>query len=182
MTAIMRDHSDRPDQNDLRRLFVDHHQHLLHKAWWSTNNRQDAEDLVQEVFVRLVQVWPTRAETVRNERAFVSTVLTNVIRDFYRSSNRRPQVAREPVEADAGSCNQPEPLLDDELGMVISVLPTRQRDVMYLIYGEDLKPATAAERLGISAKDCHRYHSLGLKRIRETLTEPQRTEEGRGER
>ncbi|MEV4310765.1 RNA polymerase sigma factor [Actinocrispum sp. NPDC049592] len=175
MTAIIRDH-------ELRRLFVDHHQHLLHKAWWSTNNRQDAEDLVQEVFVRLVQVWPSRAETVRNERAFVATVLSNVIKDFYRSSNRRPRVAREPVETDAESCSQPEPLLDDELGKVISVLPARQRDVIYLIYGEDLKPAMAAERLGISAKDCHRYHSLGLKRIRAQLTGPLPTEEGRGER
>lgn len=62
--------------------------------------RDDLEDLVQEVYLRLAR--QPRLDDVRSAEAFVITIATNLLRDGHRRRGRRgPQISLEACGADA---------------------------------------------------------------------------------
>ena len=66
-----------------KQRFMPHWRHLYWKAWRLTGNTQDAEDLVQEAFLKL---WTKRESlgTIDNVEAYLTTLLTNMFRDQLR--------------------------------------------------------------------------------------------------
>jgi RNA polymerase sigma factor (sigma-70 family) len=167
------DGADTHPEHAASRLFRKYGDQLLRRALWKTGNVQDAEDLVQETFVRVVKL-PSQQIVVREESAFLRTVLDNLIKDFYRTQGRRVQAVREPVEDDFFKprlgWEVEEAYLDESCREIIATLPRRQQETLLLIYGLDLSPAMAAERMNISPRDCHRFHYLALKKLREYET------------
>jgi RNA polymerase sigma factor (sigma-70 family) len=160
---------DSPRQADASRLFRQYGNQLLRRALWQTGSIEDAEDLVQETFVRFVKEPPSEL-VVRDEAAYLRTILGNLVKDFYRHRDRRVRVIREPEDSDfvpQSGWDAEEAYLDEDWRCFIATLPQRQQDVLYLIYGLDLSPAMAAERMEISPKHCYKYHHLALQKLRD---------------
>lgn len=117
-------------------------------AWRWCGDRQDAEDVTQDVCIRL-------AGAIRGFRGasrfstWLYMITLNVARDQMRKRRReqwrdadylREQAVAKPAESpDAES---------EELWQAVRQLPDKQRDAVLLIYGEGLSHAAAADVLG----------------------------------
>ena len=92
--------------NDVERLFRTYHQPLVRYLTRRLGDRDWAEEVAQETFLRAV-----RQETITSERSWLFAVATNLIRDEARKDARRRrhmELLRE--QAKAEEAVDPEPL------------------------------------------------------------------------
>jgi len=127
---------------------------LLRTANLLTWNLPEAEDLVQEAFLRSAKRWPSIAK-MDHPRAYVRRILVNLaLADGKRRS--RTGMASDPLDDDAvrhqvANTVSPDLLaIDDrfELEWMLADLPRRQRAVLVLRYFEDLSESETASVLG----------------------------------
>ncbi len=114
-----------------------------------TSNHEKAQDLTQEVFMRLWQAL-REGKKFTNERAFLYAVARNLVIDWYR---KKKEISLE-VLAESGF----DPSSDDHIGIVQNVefkyvmdvvgqLEDAYRDVVVLRYIDGLQPKEIAEIL-----------------------------------
>jgi RNA polymerase sigma-70 factor, ECF subfamily len=125
---------------------------LYRGAWAMCGSREDAEDLVQETFTRVL----ARPRLIRgDERAYLMRTLRNTFYSRLRTASRRPRTAGtlddvEPM--DIRPASQPAQALEmTELLEAIAALPDDFRlaivavDIIGLSYGEAAKALDARE-------------------------------------
>lgn len=84
---------------DITRLVNTHADELLRWALHKTNNREVAEDLVQDTFLSVIQsVEKFRGES--NTKTWLFSILNNKIIDYYRKSSSR-EILIQTVQSDA---------------------------------------------------------------------------------
>jgi RNA polymerase sigma-70 factor (ECF subfamily) len=142
------------DRSAFDRLSRRHLDRAYGVALRMTGSRADAEDVVQDVFLRLWQ----RPEAWRPGQAQFSTWLYRVVVNRCLDLKRRPKGAdldsvEEPQDPDA---NAEDSLLDAEraraLDGAVNQLPERQREAIVLTYTAGLRNAEAASAMEISVK------------------------------
>jgi RNA polymerase sigma-70 factor (ECF subfamily) len=127
---------------------------------------QDAEDAVQETFLRLY----TREEpfeSVEHLRHWLIRVTVNVCRDTLRSPWRRRRVSMEALAAEP-VFEQPEQL---ELYREVMKLPEKYRTVLDLFYYEELSVKEIAEVLHLRQSAVTTRLSRARAKLKEQLTE-----------
>lgn len=142
------------DRSAFDRLSRRHLDRAYGVALRMTGSRADAEDVVQDVFLRLWQ----RPDAWRPGQAQFSTWLYRVVVNRCLDLKRRPKgtdldSVEEPQDPDA---NAEDSLLDAErnraLGSAVDRLPERQRAAIVLTYTAGLRNAEAASAMEISVK------------------------------
>jgi RNA polymerase sigma factor (sigma-70 family) len=159
----------RADQAEFYRTNVSR---LLRYAYVRCGDRQWAEDLVQETFIRLFSAWSTERVAVADRRGYAARTLLNCFRDDLRRRNARP-----PTDLVSDHDDRPSsmPVADGEVDVTDQVraavcrLAPQQREVIYHFYYEDLSLAETARVMGIGPGSVHNYHSLAKKRLRTEL-------------
>jgi len=137
----------------LGELFERHHQRLFHFFLRLARSRQAAEDLVQEVFVRMLKY----RHTFRSESEFVPWMFTlarNAATDLYRA---RPKELPENPDTPEPQADLPHPVVDLEraeqeakLRRALARLDPAKREILLLARFSELKYGRIAEQLGIS--------------------------------
>ena len=136
------------------RLFERHGSAAWRLACRLAGDAGDAEDLVQEAFVRLWAQAPRWQAGQSGVAAFLTRVVTNLAID--RSRRKRPQ----PI-GDLPDDPDPAPLSDAVLAeadtarriqLCVAALPERQRAAIVLTYWEGLTGPMAAQTLDLSPK------------------------------
>jgi RNA polymerase sigma-70 factor (sigma-E family) len=120
----------------------------LRLAYFLTGDREQAEDLVQEAFVRVAG----RFRHLRVPDAF-DAYLRRTIVNLFMSQLRRRKLERAHAarERDVEPATAPDdPALRDELWRALATLPDRQRAAVVLRYYEDLSERETAQILGVS--------------------------------
>jgi RNA polymerase sigma-19 factor, ECF subfamily len=135
----------------------------------------DAEDLAQEVYLRLLRV----RSTVEHPKAYIYRVAANVIYEFClqrdRELGRLASGADDvPVEDIMDHAAGPERLLElrgveNTLSAVVAELPPMQRAVLLLAKHRGLSHAEIAARLGISVNTARVHLYRALARCRASL-------------
>ena len=130
--------------------------------------RATAEDLVQEAYIRLLQV----AQPLRSSRAFLFHTVTNLALNHSSDERRRADLRREVVapQADRVDSTTPErsALAIEELRAISDVfgaLPARTREVFILNRFDGLNQREIAERLGISLTVVEKHMSRAVLRL-----------------
>lgn len=126
--------------------------------------RADAEDLVQEVFLRALKGWP-RFRHRSEPRTWLWAITRNVLREYYRA---RP--ATEPLPEDLGTegpTNAAESRID--LTRALQALPRAQREVVILRLIQDYSVRDAARALGWPEVRVRVTLHRALGRLRELL-------------
>jgi RNA polymerase sigma-70 factor (ECF subfamily) len=135
--------------------------------------RDEAEDVVQEVFYRVL-----RSKTVPESfRAWLYRICRNRCLDIRRSRGRRPEDGTLPTGSrlDAGLTGHLTRLVRAErwehLRKLVEALPATQREVLHLRYAEDLSRAEIAEVLEIDEKlvKSRLFHGLEKLRLHDSL-------------
>lgn len=137
-------------------------------AWKWTRNRMDAEDIAQDVCVRLASA----IRSFRGEgrfRTWLYALILNAVRDLGRRSARERRRVEEWVSDPA--LQAPPADEDDmqEIWTAVQTLSPKQRDCVMLVYSEGLDHAEAAEVLGCSEPTVSWHLHEARKRLRTIL-------------
>lgn len=111
-------------------------------AYARTGSRADAEDIMQEVFVRLLRAGPDFADRA-HARAWLLRVAANCANDWFRAPWRRRE----------GPLTDSLPAPEHEDGGVVEAvlaLPAKYRAAVHLYYYEELSVAEIAKITGKS--------------------------------
>jgi RNA polymerase sigma-70 factor, ECF subfamily len=126
----------------------DHIDRLYRAAWALCGSREDAEDLVQDTYARVL----ARPRFLRNEDdlGYLLRVLRNTFLNTKRTERRRPRTAPLPEGAEERGSTRPERALEaKEVYEAVAALPDEFRDVIVAVDVAGLSYAEAAQALGI---------------------------------
>ena len=142
--------SQNGDAEAFGELIEDHYDLIHRTAWKWCGNRTDAEDIAQDVCVKL-----GRAIAGFDGRSAFSSwvyrITLNAVRDMQRAGRRRGRHADAYAEVmpESQPASQEEAATSRQLWAAVRTLPEKQRDAVLLVYAEELSHAAAAEIMGI---------------------------------
>lgn len=136
------------------------------------NGCPDAEDLVQDAFLRLLEYRSMlRPETVRS---FLYTIVRNLVTDYLRRHYKKQEVMACMMEGLSGTVIDTESTviandLFNQEKMGVKRLTSKVRIVYSMIRFEEKTLSEVSEELSISKRTIERYLLIGRKAIREYM-------------
>ena len=136
---------------------------ILRLSYAYLKNTQDAQDVCQTVFVRLLTE-PREFESGEHERAYILRMAANACKDLLKSPWRRRT-------CDLEACAQvPAPETSDgSVLAAVNQLPAHYRSVIYLSSYEGYQASEIGEILGVPTATIHTRLARGRARLRELL-------------
>jgi RNA polymerase sigma-70 factor (ECF subfamily) len=129
---------------------IEMHYDFIHAtAWKWTRSRTDAEDVAQEVCVRLAGA----IRSFRGEgrfRTWLYTLVLNAVRDLARKAVRERRKTEEWSQDPAMRVDGTQEDDMQEIWTAVQTLSPKQRDAVMLVYSEGLDHAEAGQVLGCS--------------------------------
>ncbi len=159
------------DRASFSALVGRHYDFVFRLAYRLTGRREDAEDVAQDVCMRL-------GSAIRGYRGggkfttWLYALTLNAVRDAARKGAREAGKARAfGVQAliDAEAAPEPETRAD-ALWEAVRLLPPRQRDAVTLVYGEGLSHDEAADILACSAATVSWHVHEARKRLKQIMS------------
>lgn len=159
---------------------VDRHLGRVHRlATRLLDDASEAEDIAQELFLRLWQAAPNWRRGEARVSTWIHTVTLNLCRDRLR--RRRPQLRiDETVEhlLPADESAQPEHRLqsdqrEQQLRAAIQALPERQREALLLFHFEGLDQAECAAALDVSVDALESLLARARRALKQRCSAPQ---------
>jgi len=151
-------------------LIEAHYPAIFRIAYKWCGNREDAEDIAQDVAIKLGRT----VGTFKGNAAFstwIYRITLNAVRDFQRKAGRRAQslsaMAHEPRSQTAPD----EALAQSELWRKVRTLAPKQRDAVLLVYAEGLNHAEAARAMNCAEKTVSWHIHQARKRLKRLLEE-----------
>ncbi|GLQ98149.1 RNA polymerase sigma factor [Dyella mobilis] len=141
-------------------------------------HRWDAQDLVQEVYLRLLRMEPADAANILSPEAYLFTVAANLVKEHAVLRQQQPLgsdelehvvehlVAPSNVEADVDSESRRR-----HLASLMERLPPKCRAVMVMHYRDELSYREIAERMSISTNMVKKYIVKGLAACRQRMAD-----------
>lgn len=137
------------------------------------NNREDAEEITQEVFVKL---W-NRREAIKTELSFSSylfMIAKNAVIDVLRKKQKEAALAEGLKQKGEGHLSPADNSLEyKELSSIvqhaINNLPEKRRQIFLMIREEELSYKEIAEKLSISTKTVETHMRLALQQLRKSI-------------
>ena len=159
------------DANDFKRRFLPYHQKLYRVAFRLMGNAQDAEDMVQETYLKL---WKRREELppdIGNIEAYCVTLTKNLCYDALRAAHIEEE-ERTPEELNIAQDSDlfREVAARDEVNQVkriIETLPKQQRQVIMMRDVNACSMQEIEQATGLSAVNIRVLLSRTRKKIRE---------------
>jgi len=162
--------SDRRPALDLDELFADHGKRLYRLALRLSRSPEDAEDLVQETFLRVAEHARRVPRRPADSEAWLVRVLVNLSRDRHRRATtaRRATpalLAETPTVAAASTAVEAR----RDVVRALAALPPRRRAVVVLVELEELDSAEVARLLGIARVTVRWHLAAGRAELRRRL-------------
>lgn len=154
-------------------LFLAHHRRLVGLASLFVDDRESAEEVVQDAFLTLYRRWRLLRDPSAAV-AYLNKCVVNGGRERLRRGRRYdalvPRVAT-PLSPPLPSAEQTALVHDqsDHLWREIRTLPRRQREVLILRYYLDQSEAEIADTLGVSKGSVKTHASRGLATLAQRL-------------
>lgn len=151
-------------KEQMERYFRDYYLLAYRIAFSQVKNRADAEDIAQEVFIRLL-LHEQEYESEAHEKAWMIRVTLNLCRDLQKSKWQKSRVGMEHIpEKELEAFRVPFLKEDETLSLVLG-LPENYKNCLYLFYYEDYSIKEIADILGMQENTV----KTNLRRGREKL-------------
>jgi RNA polymerase sigma-70 factor (ECF subfamily) len=159
---------------DIAGLFREHNAALLRFAAAKLGSEQEARDVAQEAYVRLLQL--DRPETISYLRAFLFKIASNLAMDRLRARRRMPPAPAVTDEDLVAFDLSPERQCAGQemvavLKQALEELPVKCRDIFVLHRVEGLSRAEIAIRMGLGERMVRLYMARALEHVRRRLDE-----------
>lgn len=146
-------------------LFLAHHRRLVGLASLLVDDRETAEDVVQEAFASLYRRW-RQLRDPGAAVAYLNRAVVNGGRDVLRHGRRvtalEPRMVPRPEEVSSAENDAIEHDDADRLWQAVQKLPPRQRQVLVLRYYLNQSEAEIADTLQVSRGSVKQHASRGL--------------------
>ncbi|MGO9513105.1 MAG: RNA polymerase sigma factor [Steroidobacteraceae bacterium] len=159
------------------KAFRDHAVELQRFLARRVAHAQDADDLAQEVFARLLRVHD--AELIRNPLSYLLGIATHVVREFRQRKQHERVLFDSALTEDL--CDDPERAaaqsaaeqleLRERLDKALRQLPAAQQLVLLLVKRDGLSYAEAARSAGLSVHTIEKYVVEARARLRVILAD-----------
>ncbi len=126
----------------------------------------DAEDVVQDVFVKLCQNDFRLLRSYDASRAKITTWLTVVANSTAIDHLRRLRRRTEDIDAQPEAVLAVDPVIPEKVKIPDGLLSPRQALVLELLYQRDMTPGEAAEVIGIDPQTVRSMHHKALVKLR----------------
>lgn len=149
--------------DDLRALYRSQRTSLLRLATLLLHDEREAEEVVQDAFVRAHLAWPRLRDAGKGPAYLRSAVLNGArsrlrhLRVVRRRDRHEPTASGRSAEAEALASEDHHRMVE-----LLRSLPTRQRECLVLRFYLDLSEAEIAATLGISAGSVKTHVHRGL--------------------
>ncbi|MCW2601399.1 MAG: putative polymerase ECF-subfamily sigma factor [Frankiales bacterium] len=160
-----------PTLDLLTTLYTSHYRELVRLAAFLTGDRDGAEEVVQDAYVKVHGSWRGVREVDKAE-AYLRTAVVNLCRSRLRrrqvAAKHRPEPLRDAASAEASALEivRREAVLD-----ALHALPRRQREAVVLRYYGDLTEAQTAAAMGCSVGAVKSHTSRAMTALRPLLEE-----------
>lgn len=164
----------RGDDGAFRRIYDLYHPKVYGLAFFLTRSAVPAEDMTQEIFVKL---WMHREElpSVQHFERWLKTLVRNHAYNYLnRMAREKRMLTSQYLTVSSQACFTEEMLTEKEFNAVlrqaIDNLPPQQKKVYILSRQDGLKPDTIAQTLGISIHTVKNHLKAALAAIRLSLS------------
>ncbi len=138
-------------------------------ALWRTGSAEDASDVVQEVFLRIVEA-RSRLGSVKEPFPWLLGLAHHVAIDVARRSKRRATVPLDGVPfLAAAERDHASPIDAARVSRLLARLPAAQRDAIYLRHFEECTFARIGRITGVPAFTAASRYRLGIGKLRRLL-------------
>ncbi|WBQ04159.1 RNA polymerase sigma factor [Kribbella sp. CA-293567] len=156
------------DEDTVRELYEGCYRRLVGQLFAICGSRGEAEDAVQEAFVKAVEK-PRRFAQVDNPEAWLRTVALNVLRSRYRRASRFHGLLSRQVSPETATTG----MSADRVALVDALrqLPYEQREAIALHHIVDLPVREIAAQLGVPEGTVKARLARGRARLAPLLAE-----------
>lgn len=160
------------DETAFRQFYTDNMFRLFQFAFTFIQNREQAEEIVNDVFLRLWQN-RSRIDQIENISVYLYVAVKNTAANYQRQVNRRNPGGLEVAHHFYLSPDPEQLLITDELRKKIAAaidgLPARCKLIFKLVKEDGLSAAEVAAILDISYKTVTTQLTIALKKLEEAL-------------
>lgn len=151
-------------------LIAAHYDFIFRTAWKWSGNRQDAEDVAQDVCVKLASALKGFSGQ-SGFKSWLYRIVLNAVRDGQRQTVRRTRQAEalKHVSACALDPEQESAIANAQIWQRVRALPDKQRDAVLLVYGEEMSHAQAAAIMGTKESTVSWYVHEAKKALKELV-------------
>lgn len=159
-------------KNDLKEVYDQHFESLRGFLYYKTGDIELAEDLVQEVFIK---IWQKRADIKKETiKSLLFTIGNNLMINHYKHKqvvmgHQGDVIAQNKTEFKSPQFVLEEKEFEAKLNAVIEALPDGCREVFLMNRIDKLKYDEIAERLELSVKAIEKRMSKAISIIKEHL-------------
>ena len=153
------------EQRTLERLFRQNYSEMIHLARVLLGNDEEAEDVVQDIFLRVADSdFPPKSDS------YLRTAVRNACQNRIRQMQLHDKVkSLLPIsdEADLQPIDKRLERLEDIAAFVDEQLKEPHRSIFHLRFDEDLTVGEIARRLGLNPNTAYKYLMQSIQRIRQ---------------
>ena len=156
-------------------LYDDEVWHVYGFFGYRVNSREEAEDLTQLTFERALRAWDRFDARRASPRTWLLAIAHNLLIDHYRgeaSARSEPLPEGDAGEAVMGREEDPSETalgVSPELETALGALTERERELIALRFGGDLRGPEIAMVTGLSVDNVHQILSRSLRKLRGDL-------------
>ncbi len=179
LTTLMDLISDPDEKRKFEQLYIDYRQTMFYSAYKILKNSYDAEDAVQQGFMRIMDHLKDIDENdVGKTRSYLSIVARNMAVDIYRKKKREMmhtisydehELFIEDPEGQAFEDEEDDKSLEEALAKALKKLPMKYADVIRLTYVHGLSSDKVGEILNISSDNVRQRLVRARKKLGELI-------------
>lgn len=153
-------------------LYAEYAEKVRGYVFGKLSNRDDAEDIVSDIFLKIYEKYPTFDESRASVSTWIYTITRNTVIDYFRAHRicaELPDDLPDEGGVDDGLLRQ-ESLR--ALGEALGKLDDRSRALIVLRYYKRMSLKDTAARLGVSYAYVKVLHKEALRLLRKHMGEP----------
>lgn len=154
---------------EVTNIYKQFHSELLGYVRSKIKSREDAEDILQNVFIRISSNVDKLTEEVKLKN-WIFTITRNAIIDYYRVNASRKKVAvQEEINEEILVSEDPDPTkgLDQCMSSMIGLLPEEYRNIIIESEIQGVKQKDLAEKYGIAYPSLRSKVQRGRERLKQ---------------
>ncbi len=159
---------------DIETIYKEYHDKVLSYIKSKVNNREDAEDLTAEVFLKVQKKLADYDEDKAGVSTWIYTIARNSVIDFYRVSKPTEELPDELSEEIASDDETDSPVLRretlQELADALNKLSDEEKAVIIFRYYDGLSLTDIQKKMGLSYGQIKLRHNSALKEMKKLLS------------
>lgn len=157
-------------KSQFEELYIKYKNRMYSIAYSILNNKEDAEDSVQQAFLAIANNFKKLKQLPCDElEAYIVVIIRNLSFDLFKKNKRSADQLSELDEQQAVDVSFFENIQYNRLIEMISGLPPKYKDIFFLYYPEELSAKEVAEILGISTFNVYKRLERAKKLLKAEL-------------